>query len=158
MMASTLSDLIAEYLRGLLADEQDVVISRAALSERFRCVPSQVNYVLATRFTPGDGYVVESRRGGGGYIRIRRLPPCRPESRLREAAATVGESITQERAGEILSLLRERELISDREALLMLTTVDRNVLGVGLPLRDQIRARILRSQMELLAHLVGQGY
>lgn len=72
-----LSDSIEDFIKALMEDEQDqqqaIELRRNELAEHFQCAPSQINYVLATRFTPDHGYVIESRRGGGGYIRIMRL-------------------------------------------------------------------------------------
>ena len=69
-----LSDSIEDFIKALMEDEQDqqqaIELRRNELAEHFQCAPSQINYVLATRFTPDHGYVIESRRGGGGYIRI----------------------------------------------------------------------------------------
>ena len=67
---------IERYLKSLLdqADEGVLVVQRSVLSEKFCCVPSQINYVLRTRFTPTNGYIVETRRGGGGYVRIKSIP------------------------------------------------------------------------------------
>ncbi len=65
-----MSDIIEAYLNAILAEQRQVEIRRSEIAERFNCVPSQINYVLKTRFTPQRGYAVESKRGGGGYIRI----------------------------------------------------------------------------------------
>lgn len=74
-----LSDSIEDFIKALMEDEQDqqqaIELRRNELAEHFQCAPSQINYVLATRFTPDHGYVIESRRGGGGYIRISGWPP-----------------------------------------------------------------------------------
>ena len=76
-----LSDSIEDFIKALMEDEQDqqqaIELRRNELAEHFQCAPSQINYVLATRFTPDHGYVIESRRGGGGYIRILRLAATR---------------------------------------------------------------------------------
>jgi transcriptional regulator CtsR len=69
------SDLIARFILDALDGQGYAELQRASLAEQFRCVPSQINYVLSTRFSPEHGYVIESRRGGGGYIRIRRVQP-----------------------------------------------------------------------------------
>ena len=70
-----ISDTIAEFINELLRDESSTEVQRAELASRFNCVPSQINYVISTRFSPERGYIVESRRGGGGYIRIIRVMP-----------------------------------------------------------------------------------
>ncbi|EPC72630.1 transcriptional repressor CtsR, partial [Lacticaseibacillus paracasei subsp. paracasei Lpp71] len=70
MQRENISDIIETYLKTILAQEAAVEIRRAEIARRFNCVPSQINYVIKTRFTPARGYIVESKRGGGGYIRI----------------------------------------------------------------------------------------
>ena len=69
-----LSDAIEQFIKTMLTQEApEVELKRNELAEYFNCAPSQINYVLATRFTPDHGYIIESRRGGGGYIRIFRM-------------------------------------------------------------------------------------
>ena len=67
------SDIIEEFIKELFEDEEEVEIQRNDLAQKFNCVPSQINYVIATRFKPSQGYYVESRRGGGGHITIRKV-------------------------------------------------------------------------------------
>ena len=69
-----LSDTIEQFIKTMLThDENEIELKRNELAEYFNCAPSQINYVLATRFTPDHGYLIQSRRGGGGYIRIFRM-------------------------------------------------------------------------------------
>ena len=75
-----ISDSIADFISELLRREGEVELQRNLLADQFNCVPSQINYVITTRFTPEHGYVVESRRGGGGYIRITRLAAAYKEA------------------------------------------------------------------------------
>ena len=88
-----ISDLIASFIRDSLEDADGVLeLQRNDLAERFHCVPSQINYVMSTRFSPEHGYIVESRRGGGGYIRITRVQVDRP-TLLMSVINSIGESI-----------------------------------------------------------------
>ena len=73
MKNRNMSDIIESYLKQILQQEEHVEISRSEIADQFQCVPSQINYVINTRFTPQKGYIVESKRGGGGYIRIMKL-------------------------------------------------------------------------------------
>ena len=73
MQSSNMSDIIEEYLKNVLLAQEQVEIRRSEIADRFNCVPSQINYVINTRFTVQQGYVVESKRGGGGYIRIMKV-------------------------------------------------------------------------------------
>ena len=89
-----LSNIIEEFIKEMLAENREIELQRNELATRFNCVPSQINYVISTRFSPERGYSVESRRGGGGYIRITRTAP-RDESYIIHAVKSIGNSITQ---------------------------------------------------------------
>ena len=83
-----LSDTIESFIKTLMEDESTAIaLRRNELAEHFQCAPSQINYVLATRFTPDHGYIIESRRGGGGYIRIVRLKSSSREELLQSVSA-----------------------------------------------------------------------
>lgn len=153
---ANLCDCIEEYLTGLLNEARDGVIEvrRSALAGRFRCVPSQINYVLLTRFTPARGYLVESRRGGGGFIRITRLRLGRPEEILRQLE-DMGDLVSQEAAEHFISRLLGEGLVTPRESSLMRAAVNRRAIGLDLPLRDRVRARLLRGMT--LSLLAGPG-
>lgn len=147
-MLSNISDLIESYLKELLAGSGGIIeIRRNELAERFNCVPSQINYVLATRFTIEHGFLVESRRGGGGYIRIMRLPWEGERDPISKVLTLIGEEISQQRALRIIQRLLEEKLITTREARMMQAAVNRQVLRLGLPARDQLRALILRAMI-----------
>ena len=90
-----MSDIIADFIGEMLSDNGGVAeVQRKSLADRFSCVPSQINYVIETRFTPEHGYLVESQRGGGGYIRIVRLMDDKQRTLL-EAARGIGGRLTQ---------------------------------------------------------------
>lgn len=143
---ASLADEIEAYIRGLLQSSPDgaIVIQRTEMAERFDCVPSQISYVLMTRFTPDRGYVVEGRRGGGGNIRVLQLA-----AEQRELAIFLGgiDAIDQARAMGLVIRVMEAGLISEREALLMQAAFKREILQMGLPERDQLRARLLKAMM-----------
>ena len=104
-----LSDSIETFIKALLAeDEQSVELKRNELAEYFGCAPSQINYVLATRFTLDDGYVIESRRGGGGYIRIVRVMSSDHQQLMYLINERIGQSITEaEAARKVREIYRE---------------------------------------------------
>ncbi|MGC8487658.1 MAG: CtsR family transcriptional regulator [Clostridia bacterium] len=142
---ATLSDAIEAYLLARLDAEEGVLeIQRGELAERFGCVPSQVTYVLVTRFTPERGFLVEARRGGGGGIRITRL-----QSGVDDLLALLGDlwAIDQARAQNLIERFLQASIISTREAVLMVRAVDRTVLDLDLPERDRLRARLLRAML-----------
>ncbi|MBQ9720670.1 MAG: CtsR family transcriptional regulator [Oscillospiraceae bacterium] len=147
-----ISDLIAGFLRDSL-DEADGVVElrRHDLAERFHCVPSQINYVMSTRFSPERGYIVESRRGGGGYIRITRVRVDR-STLLMSVINSIGGSIDARSAAAIVRNLAEADAISDETECLLLAAVgDATLRNVPGPCRDAVRADLMR---QMLIHSV----
>jgi len=145
-----ISDIIEQHLKRILQDSPNgfVEIQRSELADLFQCVPSQINYVINTRFTVEKGYIVESKRGGGGYIRIRKAQ-ITSKARLQELLTEelIGESIAQGVGYAIIDRLHEEGLINDREATLMKIATSRSVLTVDADLRDQLRANILKQMI-----------
>ena len=97
-----ISDVIAQFINELLEEDSTAEVQRSELASRFNCVPSQINYVISTRFSPERGYVVESRRGGNGYIRIRRVQSD-PKLIIMHTVNAVGSRVDQDTAGALLS-------------------------------------------------------
>jgi transcriptional regulator of stress and heat shock response len=144
-----ISDLIEHYLKQMLQESSEgaVEIQRNELADKFSCVPSQINYVISTRFTLEKGYVVESKRGGGGYIRIQRveLPTLRAiQTHIHQ---TIGEHVDQQTAEGLIYQLEEAGMIERREANLLRAAVSREAIAVKLPLRDELRARLLKAML-----------
>lgn len=154
-----ISQLIEDHLKKLLAESNGFIeIQRNEMAGKFNCVPAQINYVLATRFTIERGFLVESKRGGGGYIRIIRLPQDKKVEAAAYFCSLVGSEISQQRAQGIIKRMLEEGLVTEREAALMSAATDREVLRVGLPARDQLRALVLRAMIAtLLRNNNGQG-
>lgn len=142
-MANNISDVIETYLKKILLQSQSgmIELQRSELADLFQCVPSQINYVIGTRFSMEHGYVVESKRGGGGYIRIRQLS-LRDAQPLVYIASTIGQSLTQREAEGMIDRLIREEVVTEREAAMMKAVVRRESLPVELPLRDELRARL----------------
>lgn len=149
-----ISDIIEEYLKGIMHNNQHKIIEikRSEIADRFECVPSQINYVINTRFTLEKGYLVESKRGGGGYIRISRITNEDKAKLIDEIIEMIQPKISQQKAVNILERLLEEELITEREAKLMVGAIDRNTLSFQLPIRDEIRARILSAMLNTLKY------
>lgn len=152
---SNISDIIEEYLKQVLQSKgmDAIEIKRSEIANRFQCVPSQINYVINTRFTVEKGYIVESKRGGGGYIRIMRIQHQSQSELIDEIIQLISDSISQRSAVDILERLLEEDLVTKREAKLMLSAIDRTTLAFQLPVRDEIRARILISMLTTLKYL-----
>lgn len=143
----SLADEIERHLLTLLAQTVDgaLEIRRNALSEIFGCSPSQINYVLETRFTDARGFLVQSRRGGAGFVRILRLEP--PPAVRELLDGFVGESISQERAVHLVERMEAAGWLSGREAAMLTAALDRQHLDTPLPERDRLRARLLRAMI-----------
>ncbi|HHX97029.1 MAG TPA: CtsR family transcriptional regulator [Clostridia bacterium] len=142
----SLARRIEEYLKKLLAEQQVIEIQRNELAEVFECVPSQINYVLSTRFTPLQGYFVESRRGEGGYIRIAKIAwNLWPHYSLKEIYQEMESGLSQREAEGILKRFFEEGLITEREYKLLVMIIDRETLFLGLPERDLLRAKIMQA-------------
>ena len=118
---SSLTKLIEAYIEDLLEEQEDPDLSlrRKELAARFGCVPSQINYVLSSRFTPERGYIVESQRGGHGFIRIMKVRVKSAEDRLENLENLVGESLSERDSRRLLAYLHEKGVISSRERLLV---------------------------------------
>ena len=148
---ASLSDQIEKYLKKLLDEYRGTVeIKRNKLADEFNCAPSQINYVLDTRFTSERGFVVESQRGGGGYIRIIKVKMNSENETLKKILSKLNGMVTQNEAEGIIQRLYENDLINQREKCIMEMVVHRRVIGVDLPHRDYIRGRILQSMLEVI--------
>ncbi|EFN3137229.1 CtsR family transcriptional regulator, partial [Listeria monocytogenes] len=121
--------------------------------DKFECVPSQINYVINTRFTMERGYIVESKRGGGGYIRIIKVK-MNDKLQLLEAIISMvhDKKVSQSFSEDVILRLLEEEVITKKEARLMVAALDREVLILPLPDRDILRSRILEAMLVALKY------
>lgn len=118
-----MSDLIANMIEEMLSEnEGSLELKRNDLAGRIGCVPSQINYVITSRFTPERGYIVESRRGGGGYVRITKVQMTRNEY-LMHFFHAIGQSIDTADTRAFVSSLCEKKIITQREANLILSAL-----------------------------------
>ena len=140
-----LSDAIEHFIKELMEEDTQIEVKRNELAQHFGCAPSQINYVLATRFSVDHGYIIESRRGGGGYVRIVRMTQGANDNMLETLLKRVGTSIDEESANAIIACLHERKLITRREALLMRSAVATNALQLPVSAKDVLRASVLRN-------------
>jgi len=142
-----LSDTIERFIKELMEEGAQVELKRNELAQHFGCAPSQINYVLATRFSVDHGYIIESRRGGGGYVRIVRMQPREDENLLSKLLARVGTSIDEESAAALISYLYEGKYVTKNEAKLMRAAVARNALALPVSAKDVLRAAVLRNML-----------
>lgn len=149
---SRLSDIIEEFIKKLLeeTDNETIEIQRNELAQYFNCAPSQINYVLATRFTQDKGYYIESKRGGGGYIKIIKLN-INNDSYIRNLIVnTIGNSITKMRAYRLIDTFVEKGFITNREADLMKSALSDRALGIVPKFKNELRASILKDMLLML--------
>jgi len=150
-MTKSLAGQIEQYLKNLLEAQDFVELQRGELAGIFRCVPSQINYVLSTRFTPSQGYVVESRRGGGGYLRIVKLSWDGFITDRHNSFPGMEESgVSQGEAEGVLNRFREEGIITDREYLLLRTLLDRKTLEGSGQNSNRLRAQMLMTVINTL--------
>lgn len=144
MDKKSISDIIENYLKSILSEDEQVEIRRSEIADHFDVVPSQINYVIKTRFSLQNGYLVESKRGGGGYIRIERVNLLDDVDVLNTLIDVIGESISQNDAYDVIKTLYQEKVISRREGDLMLVALSKQTLACGdTRLQNQLRARIL---------------
>jgi transcriptional regulator of stress and heat shock response len=147
-----LSDIIEAFLKQMINDtDGSIEIQRNELANHFKCVPSQINYVIDTRFSTERGYYVESRRGGGGCIKIRRVDIRGPGNYLMHIVSSMGESISQQSAEAFINNFVDYDVISEREGLILkAATSDKVLLSIPVHLRDVLRAAVLKNSLTSL--------
>ena len=143
-----ISDEVAKYLLELLEESHgDIQIQRNELANNIGCVPSQINYVITSMFTPEHGYIVESRRGGGGYIRITRIK-TEKSTAIMNIINSIGSKLDALSAEMIIKSLVQRGIISENTSKLMLSAVsDRVYTDIPVNLRCILRASILKNML-----------
>ncbi|TYQ16637.1 UNVERIFIED_CONTAM: transcriptional regulator CtsR [Acetivibrio alkalicellulosi] len=148
-----LSDLIETFIKQMINDtDGSIEIQRNELANQFNCVPSQINYVIDTRFTSDRGYYVESRRGGGGHIRIRRVSiEHKGKNYLMHIVQSMGDNISQQSAHVFINNFIDYNVISEREGLMLkAATSDKILSTVPVDQRGYLRASILKNMMVCL--------
>ena len=146
-----MSDIIADMILDMFDDDNSTVqIQRNDLANRIGCVPSQINYVISSRFTPEAGYRIESRRGGGGYILISRAQS--KDNIIMSLINSIGNSIDERTAKAHIINCNYQKLISDKAANMMLSVIrESNFEGVERETANAIRAKQLK--LMLLAYI-----
>lgn len=144
-----LVDVIEMMIKDMLdQNEGSTTISRSDLAEKANCVPSQITYVLSTRFSPGNGYIVESRRGGGGQITITRIQSMTKRDYITSVIESVGDVLTQQQAKTLLKSMVGSGVINAREATIVMAAVsDRALSRADSDVRSLIRADIFKNAL-----------
>ena len=143
-----ISDLVANYIIDMLNEDEGVAeIQRNELANTLGCVPSQINYVITSRFTPEHGYLVESRRGGGGFIRIKRIEMTK-ESALMHIINSIGMVLDNNTALIMLDNMQRRDIIDEKTyALIGAAISERSFYSIPQILRDDVRAAVFKNML-----------
>lgn len=147
-----MSDLIESYLKNVLLSNETVEIRRSEIADQFNCVPSQINYVINTRFTIQQGYVVESKRGGGGYIRIMKVNLVDEMDVLNTLGDLIPPQLSVREVNHLLQNLYENELISKREAQMMALMMEKDTFPVSVKNGDEIRSNMMKKLIDNLKY------
>ena len=141
----TISDLIEQMLMEMISSSDgSVEIRRNILANQLNCVPSQINYVIKTRFTPERGYSIESKRGGGGSVTIRRIEST-SDSLIASLIGSTGTSLDRESANAYLTRLLSYSLITKREAIIMASALsDKSIIGSH---KNEARAILFKNML-----------
>lgn len=147
----SMTDIIEEYIKNLMTENNSVQIQRNELASKFNCAPSQINYVLTTRFTLDRGYCIESKKGGGGYVQIIKVQNNK-QSYLEELInEKIGIKISYKRAKSIIEGLEEMKIINDKEKKFILSSLDEKALCMQtIEQKEEIRANIFKNIIEAL--------
>ena len=141
-----ITDVIADFIKDMLEDDDLAIIQRNDLAEHFNCVPSQINYVISTRFTPMQGYYVESSRGGGGCIKIRKVNITHSDY-IMHIINSIGNSITAKEIEIFVKNFLDYNIINEKEAKLIKAATSDKVLTLPKETKDEIRARIFKNML-----------
>ena len=142
-----LSKEITKMILDMLSDSGTTEIKRNDLAEQLGCVPSQINYVLASRFTPEQGYIVESRRGGGGYIKITRAT-CTPETLMMHPINSIGDSMDEKTCRANIQNLYARGILPQQTAQVMSAAIsDKAYREIPQELRNTVRASVFKQML-----------
>ncbi len=143
-----MSDVIEEFIKELFEEDQSnfIEIQRNELAQQFNCVPSQINYVISTRFKPSQGYYVESRRGGGGNIRIKKINNTKSDY-IMHIINNIDKTITVNEIDILLSDFLTYNIITEQQAKLLKVATSDNVLKLDIDIKDEVRARIFKNML-----------
>ena len=142
-----MSDMIENFIKDMFEDKDDwIEIQRNDLAEYFNCVPSQINYVISTRFKPSQGYYVESKRGGGGHIKIKKINVTK-SNYFMHIISSIGDKLTAQEADIFISNFLSSDMISKKEARLLKVATSDNVFNVPQDYKDSLRASIFKNML-----------
>ena len=143
-----ISDIIEEFIKELFDENHNdyIEIQRNELAHQFNCVPSQINYVIETRFKPSQGYYVESKRGGGGNIKIKKVKTSKSDY-ITYIINNIGSEMTSNDVDILISDFLTYNIITKEEAKLLKVATSDNVLKLDKNIKDEVRARIFKNML-----------
>ena len=142
---SNISDIIEQFILEQIDEFGEISLSRNELANFFNCAPSQINYVLSTRFTNPKGYITESRRGGGGYIKLIKVDMDKDDYLSKLIVDTIQDEISYNDATQLIDGMLNRQLLSEREFDIISSAISNKSLSNPLKMEDKIRANILKN-------------
>ncbi|MFD1465696.1 CtsR family transcriptional regulator [Lapidilactobacillus mulanensis] len=153
MAGQNISDIIEAYLKQILAEQQQIEINRSDIAAQFNCVPSQINYVIKTRFNQQKGYWVESKRGGGGYIRIEKLHFSDVNHYIDRLLELISSRVTEDELQIFLQQLYGNDMITKREAQMVAVLADHQTLNIdSRSAEETLRANLLIALLNSLRY------
>ena len=147
---SIISDSIEKFILNMLDKDDLIELQRNELAQYFACAPSQINYVLTTRFNLSRGYLIESRRGGGGYIRIRRIDTDKNEYLYQLLSDGIRDDITYNDAYNLIYRMYDSKIVDNISAKLMLSTLTDEVIDLPPSMCRPVRARLLKAMIKTI--------
>lgn len=143
---ANVSEQIEKFIIATLGDNESIDITRNSLAEFFSCVPSQINYVLETRFTVDRGYIVESKRGGGGFVKITKIKTSDSNQYLNGLfIESIGDELNFKRLSQILDKLVSDNIVNSREKELIEAALSDESLAMPFTVRDKVRAKAFKN-------------
>ena len=137
---ANISDIIETFILKTMGEDNYIDISRNELADFFSCANSQINYVLDTRFTMDKGFLIESHRGGGGFIRIKKLSFGEDDYVRNLILETIGEELTEKRMNQIIDRLKREKIVTEREGLIVSAGLSDDALSMPFSFKDKLRA------------------
>lgn len=141
-----ISDVIEDFLKDMLKEEDELEIQRNELANKFNCVPSQINYVISTRFKPSQGYYVESIRGGGGHITIRKVN-INQNKYIEHVITHISDKLTSNDINVFLKNFLENDIVTPREAKLIKAAISDVSLSSAKDKKDILRSEIFKNML-----------
>jgi transcriptional regulator CtsR len=143
---ANISEQIEKFLIATLGENDSIDITRNSLAEYFSCVPSQINYVLETRFTVDRGYIVESKRGGGGFVKISKIKTSDSNDYLNGLfLESIGDDLSEKRFSQILDKLVSDNIMAESERVLIEASLSDDSLSMPFTIRDKVRAKAFKN-------------